>query len=88
MVGCSLNVTIRAYTGLMLQCIRCHIALAGFDQVEPNVDGFGLHFMCPRCGRRNDLHVVGRDEYGALIDQFPLPGGSHQDTPGPAGSAA
>ncbi len=88
MGGCSLPVTFRAYTGPMLQCIRCRETFTGFNQVEPNVDSFGLHFMCPSCGRRNNLLVVGRDEYGALVEQCPLPGGSHQESPGPAGSAA
>ncbi len=69
MVGCSLSVTIRAYTGSMLQCMRCHSVFTGFGQVEPNIDSFGLHFMCPRCGTRNDLLVVGRDDCGALIEQ-------------------
>ena len=71
MVGCSLTVTIRAYTGLMLQCIRCHCAFTftGFGQVEPNIDSFGMHFVCPYCGRRNDLRVVGHDRGAPLIEQ-------------------
>lgn len=88
MAGCSLAVTSGAYTEVMLQCIRCRETSAGFGQVEPNIDSFGLHFMCPSCGQRNHLRVVGRDEYGALIEQCPLIDGSHHDTPGPAGSAA
>ncbi|MRI43120.1 hypothetical protein D5301_12840 [Stenotrophomonas sp. MH181796] len=68
-MGGHLAVMLGAYTGAMLQCIRCREMFAGFDQVEPNIDSFGLHFMCPTCGRRNNLQVVGRDEYGALIEQ-------------------
>ncbi len=60
---------LRAYTGAMLQCIRCRETFTGFGQVEPGIDSFGMHFMCPRCGRRNDLQVVGRDECGVLIEQ-------------------
>ncbi len=88
MVGCSLNVTIGAYIGFMLQCIRCHFALTGFDQVEPSIDSLGLHFVCPSCGRRNNLRIVGCDEHGALIEQCPLHSDSHQESPGPAGSTA
>jgi len=68
MVG-HLLVMLSAYTGAMLQCIRCRETFAGFWQVEPDIDSFGLYFTCPSCGRRNDLRVVGKDRRVPLIEQ-------------------
>ncbi|TDB26681.1 hypothetical protein ATCM_02875 [Stenotrophomonas sp. ATCM1_4] len=53
----------------MLQCIRCHETFTGFSEVEPNIDSFGMHFMCPECGRRNNLRTVGHDGDTVLIEQ-------------------
>jgi DNA-directed RNA polymerase subunit RPC12/RpoP len=48
-------------------CIRCHTEFAEFTtEAEPNIDSFGLHFMCPVCGRRNLLRSLGRDDEGFL----------------------
>ena len=46
-------------------CIRCHAELTA-NQAEPNLDDFGLHFMCPKCGRRNKLRSLGEDDEGFL----------------------
>ncbi|CAG9169965.1 hypothetical protein LMG23994_01752 [Cupriavidus pinatubonensis] len=40
-------------------CIRCLASIA-FDAVEPGIDSFGIYFICPGCGRRNQLINVGR----------------------------
>lgn len=44
----------------MWTCIRCSTALSVGD-APPNVDDFGVHFMCPVCSRRNNLKNVGRE---------------------------
>ena len=49
----------------MWKCIRCGTEY-GPNQAEPNVDDFGAHFMCPNCGRRNNLRGT-RDTDGALL---------------------
>ncbi|OBU50128.1 hypothetical protein A9K76_07905 [Stenotrophomonas maltophilia] len=68
-MGGHLVVMLGAYTGAMLQCIRCRNRFTGFGQVEPNIDSFGMHFTCPSCGRRNELRVVGYDRGTPLIEQ-------------------
>jgi DNA-directed RNA polymerase subunit RPC12/RpoP len=52
----------------MWRCIRCG---AEFDanQAEPNVDDFGLHFMCPECGRRNRLISYGEQDGMLVLEQ-------------------
>lgn len=41
-------------------CIRGETEFAEFTtEAEPNLDSFGLHFMCPVCGRRNRLRSLG-----------------------------
>jgi predicted RNA-binding Zn-ribbon protein involved in translation (DUF1610 family) len=44
----------------MWTCIRCGTALS-VEDAPPNVDDFGVHFMCPVCGRRNRLKNIGRE---------------------------
>jgi len=39
-------------------CIRCHAELTP-ERAEPDLDDFGLHFVCPECGRRNRLRSLG-----------------------------
>lgn len=52
----------------MWTCIRCHADFPEFTEgAEANIDDFGLHFMCPVCGRRNRLRSRGRDEEGFLL---------------------
>jgi hypothetical protein len=64
----------------MLQCIRCQETFSSFSQVEPNIDSFGMHFICPKCGRRNGLKTVGHDGSGLLIAQCePKPRARHGD---------
>jgi len=48
----------------MWTCIRCGTVFEA-DEAEANVDSFGLHFMCPVCGRRNRLVSLG--ELGGAI---------------------
>jgi predicted RNA-binding Zn-ribbon protein involved in translation (DUF1610 family) len=50
----------------MWECIRCHAKLTPAE-AEPNVDDFGAHFICPLCGRRNRLRILGRDADGCLL---------------------
>jgi len=47
-------------------CIRCRAELDP-DIAAPEMDDFGLYFICPYCGRRNRLRTAGRDEYGLLL---------------------
>jgi DNA-directed RNA polymerase subunit RPC12/RpoP len=56
-------------------CIRCKTEFAEFTtEAEPNIDSFGLHFMCPACGRRNRLRSLGEDEEGFLrLEQIDEP---------------
>lgn len=49
----------------MWKCIRCGTEFEA-DQAEANIDSFGLHFMCPVCGRRNRLRSLG-DQGGFLV---------------------
>jgi len=47
----------------MWKCIRCHTELPeSTGAAEPNIDDFGLHFMCSMCGRRNRLTSLGEDD--------------------------
>lgn len=50
----------------MWKCIRCGTEFEA-DEAEANVDSFGLHFMCPVCGRRNRLRSLGEDDDGFLV---------------------
>ena len=56
-------------------CIRCHAEFPEFtDSAEANIDSFGLHFVCPVCGRRNRLRSLGEDEEGYLrLEQIDEP---------------
>ncbi|UZW62730.1 hypothetical protein [Lysobacter enzymogenes] len=56
------------YHPRMWICIRCCAELE-VEDAEPNLDSFGLHFMCPKCGRRNRLKSLGEDEDGGLYLQ-------------------
>ena len=48
-------------------CVRCNAEFSEFSSdAEPNIDDFGLHFICPKCGRRNALRSLGVDEEGLL----------------------
>jgi hypothetical protein len=51
-------------------CICCGVRLTEKD-VRPGVDGFGLHFICPECGRRNRLRLVGGgdDDHPVRLEQ-------------------
>jgi len=59
----------------MWTCIRCHTELPEFTGgAEANLDSFGVHFMCPVCGRRNRLRSLGEDEEGFLrLEQIDEP---------------
>lgn len=61
--------------GGMWICIRCKTEFAEFmTEAEPNLDDFGLHFICPACGRRNRLRSLGRDEDGLIrLEQIDEP---------------
>ena len=50
----------------MWKCIRCGTEFEA-DQAEANIDSFGLHFICPVCGRRNRLRSLGEDDDGFLV---------------------
>ena len=50
----------------MWKCIRCGTEFEA-DEAEANIDSFGLHFMCPVCGRRNRLRSLGEDDDGFLV---------------------
>lgn len=56
-------------------CIRCHTEVPEFTAgAEANLDSFGLHFMCPVCGRRNRLRSLGEDGEGFLrLEQIDEP---------------
>ena len=56
-------------------CIRRYTEFAEFStDIEPNIDSFGIHFMCPVCGRRNRLHSLGEDNEGTLrLEQIDEP---------------
>ena len=45
--------------------IRCESEFEA-DRAEANLDEFGLHFMCPVCGRRNRLRSLGEQD-GFLV---------------------
>lgn len=47
-------------------CIRCRAEIA-FRAVEPGIDDFGIYFICPKCGRRNQLLNIGRRGRIALV---------------------
>lgn len=49
----------------MWKCTRCGSVFEA-DEAEANIDSFGLHFMCPVCGRRNRLVSHREDEDGLL----------------------
>jgi DNA-directed RNA polymerase subunit RPC12/RpoP len=42
----------------MWTCIRCSKEWS-VEDAPPDIDDFGVHFMCPTCGRRNNLKNVG-----------------------------
>ena len=44
----------------MWTCIRCSSEWSA-QEAPPNIDDFGVHFMCPACGRRNNLKNIGTD---------------------------
>lgn len=44
----------------MWTCIRCGNEWSA-EEATPDIDDFGVHFMCPTCGRRNNLKNVGSD---------------------------
>lgn len=52
----------------MWQCIRCGIRVKA-DQAPPDVDDFGLHFICPECGRRNPLVSHGEHDGMLVLEQ-------------------
>jgi DNA-directed RNA polymerase subunit RPC12/RpoP len=43
----------------MWRCIRCMENIPDID-VNSGIDRFGIYFICPRCGRRNQLINVGK----------------------------
>lgn len=49
----------------MWTCIRCKLELTP-DHAPPEIDSFGVFFICPECGRRNNLHAAGKDAEGGL----------------------
>ena len=44
----------------MWTCIRCGNEWS-VEEAAPNIDDFGVHFICPVCGRRNNLKNIGSD---------------------------
>ncbi len=46
-------------------CIKCRQEVS-FKSAEPNIDSFGIYFICPHCRRRNQLESLGRQR-GALV---------------------
>ncbi len=52
----------------MWKCIRCGTEFEA-DEAEANVDSFGLHFMCPVCGRRNRLRSHGEEDGFLVLEQ-------------------
>lgn len=51
-------------TGYWL-CIRCQNEIPA-KKVEPGIDSFGIHFICPFCKRRNQLESLGHQR-GELV---------------------
>jgi len=49
----------------MWTCIRCNAELSPED-APPDIDDFGVHFICPHCGRRNRLINVGAGDETVL----------------------
>jgi len=39
-------------------CIKCQNEIPA-KKVEPGIDSFRIYFMCPLCGRRNELESLG-----------------------------
>jgi len=56
----------------MWRCIRCENEFEA-DQAEANIDDFGLHFMCPACGRRNQLRSLGEQDGFLVLEQIDDP---------------
>jgi len=54
----------------MWECIRCHAKLTPAE-ADPKIDDFGLHLMCPQCGRRNRLRGLGEGADGLLLIEQP-----------------
>lgn len=57
----------------MWKCIRCGAEFPDASEAEPNIDDFGLHFMCPVCGRRNGLKSTRGDDGSLLLEQTDEP---------------
>jgi len=52
----------------MWMCIRCGTEFEA-GEAEANIDSFGLHFMCPDCGRRNRLRSLGERDGMLVLEQ-------------------
>lgn len=60
------------WEAVMWICIRCHTEIS-LDAVEPDIDDFGIYFICPHCGRRNKLiNVSAPDRFGRLCGALVL----------------
>jgi hypothetical protein len=46
----------------MWACIRCGSGWS-VKEATPNIDDFGVHFICPTCGRRNNLKDIGTEKH-------------------------
>jgi hypothetical protein len=44
----------------MWTCIRCGSEWS-VKEAAPNIDDFGVNFICPACGRRNNLKNIGTE---------------------------
>ena len=56
----------------MWRCTRCESEFDA-DQAEANLDDFGLHFICPVCGRRNRLRSLGEQDGFLVLEQIDGP---------------
>lgn len=61
----------------MWTCIRCGSEWS-VKEATPNIDDFGVHFVCPACGRRNKLKNIGTESI--VLMQTDEPDGEPQST--------
>ncbi|SIT41378.1 conserved hypothetical protein [Paraburkholderia ribeironis] len=52
----------------MWKCRNCSAELM-FEEVEPDGDAHGLHFICHECGHRNKLINIGKSDEPLKLPQ-------------------
>ncbi len=57
----SLNFSRKQMGNAMWKCRECDAEL-DFEEIDPEVDSHGLHFICPECGHRNKLVNIGKPD--------------------------